>query len=86
MVSETYEADLTLDVNTEIYHVKPAEKFTITLASSLGNETSGGYGKSKGPSLLDKYDYAMYGKIFSIKEDSNKMCVIYTNLIILITY
>lgn len=73
MVSETYEAELTLDVNTSIYLVKPAEKFTITLASSLGNESSGGYGKSKGSSLLDKYDYVMYGKIFSIKEDSNKM-------------
>lgn len=70
MVSETCEADLILDVHTGIYLVKPGERYTVTLASSLGKDSH------KGPSLADKYDYVTHGKIFSIKEATNKMYVL----------
>lgn len=75
MISETCEAELILDINTSIYIVKPGERYTVTLSSSLATDSSGSR-SSKGPSLADKYDYVMHGKIFSIKELANKMCVI----------
>jgi hypothetical protein len=48
------------------------------LATSLdGKKDEGKFdqllGTDEKPSLLDKYDYVMYGKVFKYKTDKNKM-------------
>jgi len=75
---ESYEVDLTLDINVDIYRVEVNQKFTMVLVSSLDDEPEqGSYKYNRGPSLLDKFEYCMYGKVFkSTKEEkSSKMSV-----------
>eukprot|EP01098_Paradermamoeba_levis_P014296 TRINITY_DN6773_c0_g1_i1.p1 TRINITY_DN6773_c0_g1~~TRINITY_DN6773_c0_g1_i1.p1 ORF type:complete len:163 (+),score=40.46 TRINITY_DN6773_c0_g1_i1:44-490(+) len=71
--SENYEMDLTLDLNTEIYPVDINHKFTLVLAKSLnadGSPDAGFYDPTNKPSLLDEYEYAMYGKVYKYSEDT----------------
>jgi len=70
--------DLTLDINIDIYKIEVNQKFTMVLVSSLDDEREQDtYKYSRGPSLLDKFEYCMYGKVFKcIKEEkSSKMSV-----------
>ena len=44
---------------------------TLALASTLaldGSRDSGTFDQSNAPSLLDQYDYAMYGKLYKWKQ------------------
>eukprot|EP01138_Halocafeteria_seosinensis_P012013 gb/GECG01012277.1/.p1 GENE.gb/GECG01012277.1/~~gb/GECG01012277.1/.p1 ORF type:complete len:182 (+),score=15.66 gb/GECG01012277.1/:1-546(+) len=64
---ETFEADLTLDIASEIYPIREGDKFTMALASTLrldGQPDDGTYDQSGVSSLLDKYEYGMSGKVF----------------------
>ena len=66
--------ELTLDVNTEIYPVHFEDRFTLVLTSSLsldGSPDVANFDQSGRPSLLDKYEYVMYGKIFNSARDDN---------------
>ena len=48
---------------------------TFALASTLaldGSQDAGTFDQSGGPSLLDQYDYAMYGKLYKWKQDTPK--------------
>ncbi|EGG17763.1 RNA polymerase II core subunit [Cavenderia fasciculata] len=75
--SESYEMDLHLDLATHIYQLGH-EKFKLVLASSLsldGSLEQVAFDSNK-PSLADKYDYVMYGKIFKYqKEVSSKVSI-----------
>ena len=68
--------NLDLDINSDIYPLEERERFTLTLASTLnesgGAADSGHYDQSGAPSLLDKYEYAMYGKLYKWKQDNPK--------------
>lgn len=72
--SALYEMKMVLDLNTDIYPVAVGDKLTICLASSLNPavgppSTSSGYVQSISgePSLMDKFDYVMHGKVFKFK-------------------
>jgi DNA-directed RNA polymerase I, II, and III subunit RPABC3 len=71
-MSENYEMELQLDINSEIYKVKNGQKFTIAIAHSLSLDGRTERPSEGEPSLLDKYDYVMYGKIFKIKEEKEE--------------
>jgi len=71
-VSENYEMELILDVNVDIYPIEVNAKLSFALASSTnadGSPDEGLFDQSGKHSLLDKYDYAMYGKVFKVAED-----------------
>lgn len=75
---------ITIDINTDLFPVKKDDTLAITLALSLGIESqmftsNGSWRPPKGDmrSLLNDYDYIMYGVVYSFKEipESNKLCV-----------
>ncbi|CAM9691416.1 unnamed protein product [Choristocarpus tenellus] len=64
----TYDMDLLLDINCEIYKVKEADRLTLMLASTLdisGKPDDGTY-RPLGDevTLADKFEYVMHGRIF----------------------
>ncbi|CAM9686598.1 unnamed protein product [Discosporangium mesarthrocarpum] len=64
----TYDMDLLLDINCEIYRVKEGDRLTLMLASTLdvtGKPDDGTY-RPLGDevSLADKFDYVMHGRVF----------------------
>ena len=64
--------DLILDVHSELYPVHLHEKFSMSLTTTLsldGTPDENVYDQSGMPSLLDKYEYAMQGKLFRYKID-----------------
>lgn len=68
--------DLVLDINSEIYPVKQGDRLNIALAKTLNLDGSpsdeGSYRPdATGPSLADKYDYVMYGRLFKFENTSN---------------
>jgi DNA-directed RNA polymerase I, II, and III subunit RPABC3 len=68
----TYEADLSLDVANEVFPVKVGERLSLALTTTLhldGRHDEGVYMPSgtTGPSLLDRYDYGMHGKVFRVQ-------------------
>jgi DNA-directed RNA polymerase I, II, and III subunit RPABC3 len=67
----TFECDLLLDINCEIYSIKEHEKITLVLASTLNLDGSPDdhfsySGRSNDPSLADNYEYVMHGRIFDV--------------------
>lgn len=82
--STSQDIKITLDINSELFPVKKQDSLTITLASSLGNESSmltsnGSWRppKNNDRSLADDYDYVMYGTVYKFEENSgdDKMSV-----------
>lgn len=71
----TYDVDLVIDVNAELFDVRAGERISLAIASTLstdGTPDDGSYQVHMGPSLLDQYDYAMHGRVFSIKHIENQ--------------
>mmetsp|Transcript_11299 Transcript_11299/g.15641 ORF Transcript_11299/g.15641 Transcript_11299/m.15641 type:complete len:144 (+) Transcript_11299:98-529(+) len=71
-ISENYEMELILDVNTDIYPLDLGQKFSLALASTLnldGTPDDGVYDPIAKPSLADNYQYVMYGKVFKYSEE-----------------
>ncbi|WCJ41274.1 DNA-directed RNA polymerases II and V subunit 8A [Euphorbia peplus] len=63
-----------LDVNTEIYPMAVAEKFTMALAHTLnldGTPDTGYYLQGARKTLADKYEYIMHGKLYKISEEGS---------------
>lgn len=82
--SSSPEIKITLDINSELFPVKDNDSLTISLASSLGNESSmlTSNGSWRPPkqgdrSLADDYDYVMYGTVYKFEESNStdKMAV-----------
>jgi DNA-directed RNA polymerase I, II, and III subunit RPABC3 len=72
---ETYETDLVLDIASEVYALRPGDKFTMTLTSTLnadGTPDSDEYAPDGKPNLLDEYDYGMAGKVFKYEYLSDR--------------
>lgn len=82
--SDLYEMDLILDINIDVYPVSRGEKLAVCLASTLnldgtpmpmstgGSLTQAVYDPAVGtrPTLADKYDYVMFGRIFKYKDST----------------
>lgn len=64
----TFECDLLLDINCDIYSLKDNDKFTLVLASTLHLDGSPAdhfsYTTSSEPTLADNYEYVMHGRVF----------------------
>jgi DNA-directed RNA polymerase I, II, and III subunit RPABC3 len=71
-------ADLTLDVNTEIYPLHVGDTFTMLLVESLDGSIVDTKQKQsysvQGKTLADDYDYCMYGKVYKY-DDQGKVSV-----------
>jgi DNA-directed RNA polymerase I, II, and III subunit RPABC3 len=80
----TFECDLLLDINCEIYKLAETEKFTLVLASTLHLDGSPADHYSyvpqnhAEPSLADHYEYVMHGRVFdmSYKKDGTVVIAI----------
>ncbi|CAG9310936.1 unnamed protein product [Blepharisma stoltei] len=67
--TEILEIQIALDIHSELYPMEPNQYHSIILASSLtldGTEDDGCYRihENQANTLLSKFDYCMYGKIF----------------------
>ena len=77
--------DLILDINVDIYPVNQGDRLTVCLATTLnldGSDMKRGTGTAAAdyeydpsigsrPTLADKYDYVMYGRVFKYKDSSS---------------
>mmetsp|Transcript_38082 Transcript_38082/g.92639 ORF Transcript_38082/g.92639 Transcript_38082/m.92639 type:complete len:147 (+) Transcript_38082:169-609(+) len=76
----TFECDLLLDINSEIYSLKETDKVTLVLAPTLhldgspADHTS--YTPSTEPTLADNYEYVMHGRVFDIQYQKDGTVVI----------
>ena len=65
--SVTYDCDLLLDTNSEIYPIRLGDSLTVVLASTLsldGSPDDGTFNQTGEPTLADNYEYVMYGRVF----------------------
>ncbi|GAB4822226.1 hypothetical protein N2152v2_009272 [Parachlorella kessleri] len=76
--SDLYEMDLILDVNVDIYPIEVSEKLAVVIANTLNLDGTPGPATFDGslatgsrPTLMDKYDYVMHGKVFKYKDNSS---------------
>jgi DNA-directed RNA polymerase I, II, and III subunit RPABC3 len=81
-ISENYEMELILDVNVDLYPIEIGARFSLALASTLnidGTPDEPVYDQSvfQKPTLLDKYEYAMYGKVFKYSEERQPTVKVY---------
>ncbi|EFC40687.1 predicted protein [Naegleria gruberi] len=78
------EMELIIDINTDIFPVEINDKLTISLATSLeikpskqvdSKKTKDTYDPTLGtddkPSLMDNYDYVMYGRVYKYQPEKN---------------
>jgi DNA-directed RNA polymerase I, II, and III subunit RPABC3 len=77
----TFECDLLLDHNSEIYNIKEGEKITLVLASTIHLDGSPAdhfsfVPNATEPSLADNYEYVMHGRIFDMQYQKDNVVVI----------
>eukprot|EP00920_Eleutheroschizon_duboscqi_P023570 GHVT01058739.1.p1 GENE.GHVT01058739.1~~GHVT01058739.1.p1 ORF type:complete len:174 (+),score=51.52 GHVT01058739.1:117-638(+) len=86
--STGFEAELTLDVNSELFDVKEQDSIYVALATSLGlggasarKEESGGPWERDDAlaAALDQFEYVMYGRIFKLEEQSSERRTLYAS-------
>lgn len=81
-IGTTFECDLLLDINCEIYKLMETDKFTLVLASTLHLDGSPADhfsfipSANKEPSLADNYEYVMHGRVFDMKYQKDGTVVI----------
>ncbi|GIL83442.1 hypothetical protein Vretimale_11194 [Volvox reticuliferus] len=79
--SDLYEMDLQIDLNTELFPLQRNDKFSLVLAWTLNLDATPGSEKydadfpaiSGRRTLMDNYDYVMYGKVFKYKDNNMKV-------------
>ncbi|EER08771.1 RNA polymerase II B8 subunit, putative, partial [Perkinsus marinus ATCC 50983] len=59
--SHTYNAEIEVDINTEIYPIGSSDTLRIAIASAA-DANEGYQGEAAQPGIIDDYEYAMYGK------------------------
>ena len=60
-----FDAELTIDVNVDVYPLTVGQRFSLALAPTLsldGTPEDDAFDQSGKPSLADGYEYVMYGK------------------------
>ncbi len=81
---ETLDAELTLDVNTEIYPLKLGQKFTLLLTTALSADPSVSDRDSwretfNRKTLADDYEYVMSGKVYKFDDAAGSKCAVYAS-------
>ncbi|EER06899.1 RNA polymerase subunit, putative [Perkinsus marinus ATCC 50983] len=61
--SHTYNAEIEVDINTEIYPIGSSDTLRIAIASAA-DANEGYQGEAAQPGIIDDYEYAMYGKVY----------------------
>ena len=67
----SYDVDLIVDVNCELFELQEGERMNFALATSIktdGSADDGVYNPHPGPTLMDSYDYVMHGRIYNIEQ------------------
>jgi len=76
----TFECELLLDINSDIYRVIEMDKLTLVLASTLNLDGSPAdhfsYTQSEEPTLADNYEYVMHGRVFDVSHQKDGVVVI----------
>eukprot|EP00937_MAST-01D_sp_MAST-1D-sp2_P002701 g2701.t1 len=78
----SYEMDLVIDINSDVYPVRERDRFSCAIASTLsldGKPDSGEYDPTGQPSLLDRYEYCMHGKMFRYESDKDDRCTVFVS-------
>ena len=69
--------EIKMDINSEIYQMKKNEKYTMRITKNLTEGSSADVGHfdynlyTNENSLMKKYDYIMYGKVFKCTPENN---------------
>eukprot|EP01006_Ploeotia_vitrea_P065719 TRINITY_DN93695_c0_g1_i1.p2 TRINITY_DN93695_c0_g1~~TRINITY_DN93695_c0_g1_i1.p2 ORF type:complete len:157 (-),score=14.66 TRINITY_DN93695_c0_g1_i1:702-1172(-) len=78
--SETFETDIILDINTDVYPVELPCNLTIALAKTLytdGNPVADSYDQAlctgKKASIMDNFEYVMSGKVYKLEPDKSQL-------------
>lgn len=75
--SESHEMLLVLDINVDIYPLDVNQKFSFALTETVNRDGSvseaGVWDQNteKKKTVLDEYEYAMYGKVFKWEQDNS---------------
>eukprot|EP00919_Chromeraceae_sp_WS-2016_P009529 GHVR01022376.1.p1 GENE.GHVR01022376.1~~GHVR01022376.1.p1 ORF type:complete len:144 (+),score=13.64 GHVR01022376.1:294-725(+) len=72
--SMAFETELLIDINTDIFPLKRDQHLEIILTKTL-TPAKATYRDGATSTLMDSYDYCMYGKVFKIDEKGNRMTV-----------
>lgn len=81
-IGTTFECDLLLDINCEIYSLRETDKFTLVLASTLHLDGSPADhfayvpNTNAEPSLADNYEYVMHGRVYDMTYQKDGTVVI----------
>lgn len=68
-----FDAEVTIDVNVDVYPLSVGQRFTLALAPTLsldGTPEDDSFDQSGKESLADGYEYVMYGKCYKKTEEN----------------
>ncbi|CUV04168.1 RNA polymerase II B8 subunit [Cryptosporidium parvum Iowa II] len=75
-----FDADLILDINNELFPVREKESLYIGLSSQVSVNPNDIVWDNSGPqTLMDQYDYVMYGKIYRVEEKQSDRRSLYAS-------
>ncbi|CAD8141466.1 unnamed protein product (macronuclear) [Paramecium tetraurelia] len=83
--SKSGEVDMELDVNIDIYPIDKGSEYRVLIVRSLGISQEMDQGKYKPEfsqidnELLEKFQYAMFGRVFKMIKDQNKMINVFAS-------
>lgn len=79
--SSGFDADIQLDVNSDIFPIREKQRLYIGLTNQLQQTTRKDDAAAWSSALpfLEEYDYVMYGKIFRLEESSSERRTLYAS-------
>ena len=75
--AQTFQADIEVDFNTDIYPVKVRDTLSIALATT--GEEAAWDATGRVSSLVDSYEYVMFGKVFKIVPNGSSRVSVYAS-------
>ena len=78
----TYDVNLVLDYNSELFKLVAEDRVTLVLASSIaldGAPDDAEYNANVGPSLMDSFEYVMHGVIFNIEHTKKQNIAVHAS-------
>lgn len=73
--SQDGNADIVLDINSELYPVNKNDTYRMVLSHTLNLDGSAVGPKGNPKSLADKFEYIMHGLLYKVAEESSKVVV-----------
>nr|GMD62523.1 DNA-directed RNA polymerases II, IV and V subunit 8B-like [Ipomoea batatas] len=75
--SQDGNADIVLDINSELYPVNKNDTYRMVLSHTLNLDGSAVGPKGNPKSLADKFEYIMHGLLYKVAEESSKVHLCY---------